>query len=119
MGKLDAVTPASYRTHRARVTVDESTGCWVYRLPLSDRGRPRITVNGQDMAAYEFFWLAHRRQEVPPGMVLLHSCDRGERGCVNPDHLSIGTRTENNRQAVERGRHRNQHTGRLRDDDDA
>lgn len=111
---LSAVTPKQYRRHRDRVTVEDS-GCWTYKNPLSDRGRPRITVNGIDMAAYEFFWLAHTRQVVPEGMLLLHSCDNGEKGCVNPDHLRIGTSTENNREAVERGRHRNQHTGRLDD----
>lgn len=110
--KLLAVTPGAYATHRARVTVEDN-GCWTYRLPLSKRGRPRITVNGVDMAAYEFFWLAHTRKTVPPGGMLLHSCDNGEKGCVNPAHLSIGDATTNNREAVERGRHRNQHTGRL------
>lgn len=109
---LRAITPRAYSTHYGRVTVEES-GCWTYRLPLSSRPRPRITVNGHDMAAYEFFWLAHTRQVVPDGMMLLHSCDGGNRGCVNPAHLRIGTVVENNREAVERGRHRNQHTGRL------
>lgn len=112
---LKAITPKMYRRHFARVTVEES-GCWTYRSPLSDRGRPRITVNGYNMAVYEFFWLAHRREIVPGGKVLLHSCDRGDKGCVNPAHLSIGTYTDNNREAVQRGRHRNQHTGRISGD---
>lgn len=60
------------------------------------------------MEAYTYFWLAHTRREVPEGQMLLHSCDRGEEGCVNPNHLRIGSVTENNREAVERGRHRNQ-----------
>jgi hypothetical protein len=112
MPTLAAVTPRAYRTHRARVSVDPETGCWLYRLPQSKRGRPRITVNGQDMEAYTFFFMAHRRQEVPKGMMLLHSCDRGEEGCVNPEHLRVGTASENNREAVERGRHRNQWSDR-------
>jgi hypothetical protein len=60
------------------------------------------------MEAYTFFWLIHTRTEVPSGKMLLHSCDRGDEGCVNPDHLRIGTPTENNQDAVQRGRHRNQ-----------
>lgn len=115
MSRLGALiaAPRAYQTHRTRVSIDEETGCWIYRLPQSQRGRPRITVQGYDMEAYTYFWLIHTRQEVPGGMMLLHSCDRGEEGCVNPDHLRIGSPTENNREAVERGRHRNQHTGRL------
>ena len=97
-----------------RVTTDQETGCWIYTPPFSSRGRPRVTVNGQNMAAYEYTWLAHTRQIVPEGMMLLHSCDRGDEGCVNQKHLRIGTPSENNKDAVQRGRHKNQHTGKSR-----
>ena len=105
-----ATAPKAYRRHRERVTIDETTGCWLYRSPQSERGRPRITVQGLDMEAYTYFWLVHRRKEVPPGMVLRHLCGRGEDGCVNPDHLVIGTYSENNQDAVRDGTWANQWT---------
>jgi len=52
---------------------------------------------------------AHRRfyelfvGEIPEGMLVLHHCDN--RKCVNPDHLHIGTKSDNAREAVERGLH--------------
>lgn len=107
--QLSVATPRAYQTHRARVVVDEH-GCWIYRQPASSRARPRITVNGVTVEAYWFFWLCHTKTPVPDGMMLLHSCDRGEEGCVNPAHLRIGTPSENNKDAVERDRHANRNT---------
>jgi hypothetical protein len=39
------------------------------------------------------------------GQCVLHSCDQGHEGCVNPEHLHLGTKADNNREARERGRH--------------
>lgn len=44
-------------------------------------------------------WQAHRlaftlvKGPIPEGMKVLHSCDVGR--CVNPDHLFLGTQTDN------------------------
>jgi hypothetical protein len=94
-----------------RVTVTPG-GCWEYKPPASTRGRPRVTIKGVNMAAYEYVWLCHTRQLVPEGMMLLHSCGNGDKGCVNPKHLRIGTPSENNADTLEHGTHRNQNTGK-------
>jgi hypothetical protein len=53
----------------------------------ADRTRRQI---GAHVFAHELFVGA-----VPPGMFVLHMCDNGPIGCVNPTHLSIGTHLEN------------------------
>jgi hypothetical protein len=45
--------------------------------------------------------LLTRNERVPKGMVVKHSCDNPI--CVNPAHLSVGTYSENAREAFDRG----------------
>lgn len=61
-------------------------------------------------AGHSKHWRAHRLSyyvhhgELVAGLVIMHSCDN--RPCVNPKHLSQGTVTDNNTDAVNKGRHR-------------
>ena len=40
--------------------------------------------------------------DIPPGKEILHSCDN--RRCINPEHLSVGTRKQNMLEASKRGK---------------
>lgn len=48
-------------------------------------------------------WVIHNGA-IPPGMAVLHRCDIGE--CVNPEHLFLGTQTDNMKDMQEKGRAR-------------
>jgi hypothetical protein len=45
-----------------------------------------------------------RHGNLPPAIVSRHTCDN--RWCINPNHIIIGTRADNNRDRDERGRQR-------------
>ena len=49
--------------------------------------------------------LGHGLQRGSAGIILRHICGNGNLGCVNPDHLRIGTQKENAREVKEMGRH--------------
>jgi hypothetical protein len=44
--------------------------------------------------------------DIPKGLIVRHKCDN--RLCINPEHLELGTITDNNRDRAKRGRNRNQ-----------
>lgn len=50
---------------------------------------------------------------IPEDMCVLHRCD--VRNCVNVEHLFLGSLDDNNKDKAQKGRARNQYTGRLAD----
>lgn len=78
-------------------------GCWEFiGTRRSDKHRyGYIWSNGKRERAHRVSFEIHKGT-IPDGMCILHSCDFPP--CINPDHLSLGTRGENIRDAVEKRR---------------
>lgn len=77
------------------------TGCWAWEGSLTSHGYGQISINGKMWKAHRLAYVL-RYGEIPEGQCVLHACDN--RKCVNPEHLHLGTRGDNNREAKERGR---------------
>jgi hypothetical protein len=80
------------------------TGCWHYGQIASHhygsyRGRPAHRV------AYEL-----AVGSIPEGMYVCHHCDYSP--CVNPTHLFAGTASDNQQDAMSKGRRGNMRTSR-------
>jgi hypothetical protein len=64
-------------------------------------GYGEIVVDGRKIPAHRAAWMAHRG-EIPDGLVVMHACDN--RRCINPEHLSLGTRRDNSVDMAKKGR---------------
>lgn len=85
-----------------KVQRSEKSGCWTWAGSTDQEGFGRIRVKSAekrvDLIAHRVSWFIHRGP-VPEGMSVLHSC--GNRGCVNPDHLLLGSRKDISRKVSE------------------
>ena len=80
--------------------------CWEWQAGVNHGGYGQFTITLSTMR--DTTVLAHRvawmlvRGSVPVGKCLCHKCDNPR--CVNPDHMFIGTRADNNRDMFRKGR---------------
>lgn len=89
--------------------VQRSSGCWEWTGSLqSGYGQLRVCTDSRvPMArAHRVSWEIHYGP-VPDDLCVLHRCDN--RKCVRPDHLFVGTRRDNARDMVAKGRHHRAH----------
>ena len=98
--------------------IKKTTTCWLWTGTKNDAGYGIFLMPGERPVrahryAYEFFV-----GPIPDGKIIMHVCDNPP--CVNPGHLRIGTKAENNRDASNRRRHNyglDHWNGRLSDAD--
>lgn len=91
--------------------------CWVWQRSLTSCGYPRTSHRGdRNIMIHRLAYEIHRGP-IPPGLSVCHRCDNPK--CVNPNHLFLGTVTDNQRDKFWKGRHPRCGThGRARMTDD-
>ena len=78
------------------VSVEKTDGCWNWTSGTDTGGYSKLVVDGRNMSGHRYSFRLHGGV-VPKGMFLDHICHN--RRCVNPAHLRIASRQQNNAHA--------------------
>lgn len=91
-----------YLTKRVKIKGD----CYEMSKSLTQGGYGVLHLNNQFTTASRAAWLAAhpKYDEIPEGLIVMHTCDNPS--CVNPDHLKLGTQSDNVKDSIQKGRWR-------------
>ncbi len=83
--------------------LDTRSGCWLWTGATSSHGYGRIFWNGTVYRASRISWFLRHGVLPPEELHACHHCDTP--ACVNPDHIFLGTRSDNHQDSIAKGRH--------------
>lgn len=88
--------------------VKKTKTCWIWistnKVP---RGYGMLKRKGRHHYAHRFSYEMHYGT-IPKGLQVLHRCDNPS--CIRPDHLFLGTQSDNMKDASKKGRCKNQYS---------
>ncbi len=86
----------------SKIEIDEESGCWVWTAGKIGSGLyPALKVDGSMKRAHRLSY-EHFKGDIPEGYFVCHHCDNKQ--CVNPDHLFVGTNSDNMKDMYSKGK---------------
>lgn len=89
------------KKYKERFVDRREDGCWWWLGQKDKAGYGYLRPNRKRTAAHRYFYTLYNA-DIPEGLDVLHSCDNPS--CVNPEHLRVGTHSENMLEAYRKGR---------------
>lgn len=82
--------------------VNKTDSCWLWTGAVNSKGYGSMMFEGKVTSTHRlsFMWF---KEEIPKGMHICHSCDVP--ACVNPEHLWVGTHSDNMQDMIAKDRH--------------
>ncbi len=81
--------------------VNKTDACWLWTGAINGWGYGSVRMKCKSFGAHAISYRVHKG-EIPKGLEIMHSCD--VRACVNPEHLSLGTKQDNKNDCVRKER---------------
>ena len=87
----------------AKVDKRGDNECWNWKGSDDGHGYGEFWFEGKKWKAPRFSWVLNNGVPIPKGLLVCHKCDNPS--CVNPNHLFLGTMSDNIMDCVKKGRH--------------
>lgn len=85
----------------AKYFINPANHCWEWTAVLNEWGYGQFKYERKMQLAHRVSYVLHKG-EIPDGLLVCHECDNPK--CVNPDHLFLGTSSDNARDRNKKNR---------------
>lgn len=76
--------------------------CWEWTAGLFESGYGQFGISSKIKFTAHKFSFEYYHGKIPKGLIICHTCDN--KICVNPNHLFLGTCSDNSKDMVNKGR---------------
>ncbi len=107
----------TFERWREKVDMKGPDDCWEWLASKDSWGYGQIKTNKKVISSHRFSYAHYKNngQPVQSNLCVCHHCDNP--GCVNPNHLFLGTHIDNMQDMIRKGRRVNPRPKKHTDDE--